>query len=694
MKGGIALKAQTKDFFNEEVEKPSSHKLMVKYIALAVVIFVILLLCVLAWFASKTEATASGLSVKTTGAEGLEVSLDGGNTYATDWGSEEGQQYWAGLDAYNVDKTDSSGTTVGSLMNLLSGNGLNLYYPTGVDGEGNPVKDSDGKYSFVKVDDEDASKYCLEIKAKFRSSIPLKVGLSGQYENYTDIPSGSTTDSFVKPYNDGDATRYNISSITGEKYTFSADYIAGAARVAFINQNTLTGLWIPNKSIELTQGLSVLEFNPLTDDYGGSVTVKTGEFDLEGGKATDMYVHWPTESLPSSGQSDLVNYYNKLDTVQLYETDEYYYCVLTLPVNTNNNYSRDLPFFVTNGEDAEIVNKKINNLVSLTSENLVRSAFDDNGDGVDDNGIGFATGYHIAETINSVYLDDDLYKVYYYNLPVSNEHSFYLIIDKNQNSDGDYVVKSFESVESRDIVISDNTNFLPPDSEIVISREINNKIYGLSGDLNASEQDFSDKSKVNTYVVTNYKEETSSSKSYYSYILQSTNTNKYLAVVNNSLTLVSDADSATYFYVITNNDNELHGVHEKQLAYKDGNELKYVSLASELGSFALTNKNSDTGYMIYTETESGKDYLLETSGEAETSYSYWNGSNVTTLSGYKTKPSDCTNLVTLTKNSDGYYYGDLTIRIFAEGFDREAQKCMEKGKVKAKLVFQGVSTNE
>lgn len=683
------MKAQTKDFLNEAVEKPSNHRLMVKYIALAVVIFVILLLCVLAWFTSKTEATASGISVKTTGAQGLEVSLDGGKTYATDWGSEKGQQYWAGLDAYNVDKTDSSGNTVGTLMNLLSGNGLNLYYPTGVDGEGNPVKDSDGNYSFVKVSDDDASNYCLEIKAKFRSGTPLKVGLSGQYENCTDIPSSSTTDSFVKPYNDGDATRYNISSITGEKYTFSADYIAGAARVAFINQNSLTGLWIPNKSIELTQGLSILEFNPLTDDYGGSVTVQVGDYNIEGGKATDMYVHWPTESLAGSDQTNLVNYYNKLGTVQLYENDDYYYCTLTLPKNTSTSGdAKDLPFFVTNGEETEIVNNKINNLVTLTKNNLVGCSFDDG------HGIGFDTGYHIAKQINSVYLDDDLYKVYYYNLPQNDEHNFYLIIDKNQNSDGDYVVKSLQGVESKSIVISDNSNFLPKDSEIVITREINNKIYGLSGDLSATEQDFENKDKVSTYVVTDYKEETSSGNSYYSYKLQNSSTKKYLAVVNGSLTVVDSDSSATYFYVITNNDNELHNVHEKQLAYKDGNTLKYVSLSSELGSFALSSKNTDTGYMIYTKTESGKDYLLKTNGDAESSYSYWNGSSVTTLSGYKTKPSDCKNLVTLTQSNDGNYYGDLTIRIFAEGFDREAKKCMEKGKVKVKLVFQGVSTDE
>lgn len=58
---------------------------------------------------------------------------------------------------------------------------------------------------------------------------------------------------------------------------------------------------------------------------------------------------------------------------------------------------------------------------------------------------------------------------------------------------------------------------------------------------------------------------------------------------------------------------------------------------------------------------------------------------------YKTSPSDCKKLVELktTKEIDGktYYVGKMKVRIFAEGFDREAKKPMEKGKIKVNLQF-------
>ena len=53
------MAVESNNFLDEKTE-PVSHKLMAKYVALAAVIFVILILCVLAWFASRPEADARG----------------------------------------------------------------------------------------------------------------------------------------------------------------------------------------------------------------------------------------------------------------------------------------------------------------------------------------------------------------------------------------------------------------------------------------------------------------------------------------------------------------------------------------------------------------------------------------------------------------------------------------------------------
>ena len=222
--------AEEKKFLDETMEQPKNRKLVAKNIVLAFVVFVILLLCVLAWFSAKNDATASGLSVKTSSSSGLEVSLDGGQTWGTSWSSKdvEGSLWSKALAKY--DSTDSENG--GSLMQLLSGNGRRLFYTKSVDADGN-VEDKD----FVEISDDKAGDYCLEFEAYFRSENQCSVALTNQ--------------SKVEPFNLTD----NMWTQSTPK--FSANYIAGAARVAFLEEDmndpkTLkkTGLWIPNPFYE------------------------------------------------------------------------------------------------------------------------------------------------------------------------------------------------------------------------------------------------------------------------------------------------------------------------------------------------------------------------------------------------------------------------------------------------------------
>ncbi|MGN1126566.1 MAG: hypothetical protein ACI4RI_03915, partial [Ruminococcus sp.] len=264
--------AEEKKFLDETMEQPKNKKIVVKNVVLAFVVFVILLLCVLAWFAAKTDANASGLSVKTTGSSGLEVSLDGGKTWSTKWSSRNEEGY---VKSDSLAKYDS--TNGGSLMQLLSGNGQVLYYTKSVDANGD-VKDSD----FVKVSDDKAGDYCLEFEAYFRSENKCQVSLTNQ--------------SKVEPYDLTETERNN-------SFGFSPDYIAGAARVAFLEKGgtesaptlTKTGLWIPNPLYQLTTAASeIVKYEKMPDNYGGSVTTVPGGAST-GTSGTSDYYLWTSD---------------------------------------------------------------------------------------------------------------------------------------------------------------------------------------------------------------------------------------------------------------------------------------------------------------------------------------------------------------------------------------------------------------
>ena len=82
-------------------------------------------------------------------------------------------------------------------------------------------------------------------------------------------------------------------------------------------------------------------------------------------------------------------------------------------------------------------------------------------------------------------------------------------------------------------------------------------------------------------------------------------------------------------------------------------------------------------------------------GVQESNYYYFDDKTKTKAAldskEYATTPQACTKLVTLEKteeiNGKTYYVGKMKVRIFAEGFDREAKKPMEKGKIKVSLQF-------
>ena len=253
--------AEEKKFLNEEMEQ-SNHKLMVKYIALSVVIFVILILCVLAWFSSKQEANASGLTIKATADNGLQVAITD-HKVVTEGGNTVHKNEWT---PYAYQQTYHSSFTSSEPLPLISGNGLQFFEPRFVKvaenyydkldmdaleeeyksnhkGETFPWKDVTEDINHVTHEKE---KY-IEYKLRFRNNKKCNVFLTNE--------SKVTPDS-----NDFDNKTQNSKKNINTATNFSRNFISATARIAFLNKVTVDdteklnvhNLWIPNDDIELT----------------------------------------------------------------------------------------------------------------------------------------------------------------------------------------------------------------------------------------------------------------------------------------------------------------------------------------------------------------------------------------------------------------------------------------------------------
>lgn len=164
----------------------------------------------LAWFYINDEVAVNyGNSVFCEAGDSLEIALieDGS---ANRWSS-------------SIDYSAGEFTTVD-----ISGNGYQLYRPTEIDENQQPMG---MKKAVSSLDDKSSYDY-IEMEVAFRSVSKMNVYLSDE--------------SFIVPANpDDDGT-----NIYGK---FSKDYIAGAMRVAVVDDMGLKMLWAPNSQYQLIQ---------------------------------------------------------------------------------------------------------------------------------------------------------------------------------------------------------------------------------------------------------------------------------------------------------------------------------------------------------------------------------------------------------------------------------------------------------
>lgn len=671
--------AEEKKFLDETMEQPKNRKLVAKNVVLAFVVFVILLLCVLAWFTSRSDASASGLSVKTSGENGLEVSLDGGQTWGTKWSSDN-EDGWLQSDA--LAKYVSNG---GSLMQLLSGDGQDLYYTKSVDANGD-VQDSD----FVKISDDKAGDYCLEFEAYFRSENKCSVAL--------------TDESSVLPYDLTETARNN-------SFGFSPDYIAGAARVAFLQEDvndplklTKTGLWIPNPKYQLTTTSSEnVTYTKMPDNFGGSVDISSGGQPTDPSGTGDYYL-WTLNPEFTLDQGNTVEYnraalrnLNSIPLERIGSTSKYYCQFYTV-----------IPQVGRKEQMIMINQSKDNWQETAKSESSLRNFIGGLSNSADLN-VGWWSGgtYNVSVEYNGDKAGFEYNTYYFWQINYGSS-----VIDQNARKlvriEYDSSTKKITlcNPDKSDVTITapEGSGILAKGEKIVVTQE---STVGLSTDLSGDDPNISenDNSLCDLEVVDVYNQGDHDC----SYKFKNT-LGKYLAIVDGALTVVDTEAEASYFYVFFGTQFEGEGdakITDKLLGYIDRSSstpvVKYVVYNSSTNKFELSTSYGTDRYMIYQKTTTGvKNYGMLTDGTPETedeswgkTYYYFDDKTKTKAAldpkEYATTPQACTNLVKLetTTEIDGktYYTGKMKVRIYAEGFDREAQKPMEKGKIKVNLQF-------
>lgn len=184
------------------------NKRRIIFSSISVILLMALVGGTLAWFYVNEEVSVDyGNSIFCEAGDSLEISLVE-NGAASRWSSA-------------IDYRAGEFTTVD-----ISGNGVNLYRPAEIDEFQRP----DGFIGAISSLENNTTYDYIELEVAFRSLSKMNVYLSEE--------------SFIEPVNpNNDST-----NIYGN---FSRDYIAGAMRVAVIENNDLRMLWAPNSQYQL-----------------------------------------------------------------------------------------------------------------------------------------------------------------------------------------------------------------------------------------------------------------------------------------------------------------------------------------------------------------------------------------------------------------------------------------------------------
>lgn len=188
----------------------SKTKKRIIFSSVCVILLLALIGGTFAWFYLNEEVTVSyGNSIFCEAGDSLEISLIEDGTPGR-WSS-------------SIDYSTGEYSVVD-----ISGNGYNLYRPGEIDENQQPVSFQQAVSSL----ESETSFDFIELEVAFRSLSKMNVYLS--------------EDSFIEPVN----TENDGTNIYGD---FSKDYIAGAMRVAIVDESGVKMIWAPNSHYELVK---------------------------------------------------------------------------------------------------------------------------------------------------------------------------------------------------------------------------------------------------------------------------------------------------------------------------------------------------------------------------------------------------------------------------------------------------------
>lgn len=664
---------------NSTASNRKTGRMIAKNLIILVVLVFVAILAMWAWFAINEDADASGINVKARGS-GVEVSWDGTNYYENLTALT--QEQVSGKTGLAKSLNDSENNP--SPLKLITGDGLNFFEPYLNRRTGTELKNADGTWRGVTINDSNSSARYIDIDLHFRGDSEKNIYLAG--------------DSSVSPK---DATG-NLSAY-GD---FSKDYICAASRVAFLNVDKTTNkktcnfIWAPNANIELKEAengyTKVTDLQTVTGGSSGGNLGDSIEFTTKGGK---YYLWLPTD------YSEDVN--TQSSTLESHEMD-------FTPYDTVNNkglytftYRITEPNRSTNPTIIYYINQSVSTWNSDDIGNIdINESFKNNSSDDSDPKVALSSS---TFNLNNTDTQTDRRAPAFY---VTGFKGQYIDITIGYNPDTKEVIIIGYSSEGADTKtydrsgegtytfnyyeVENNSNAVlaNPDSSLAISSlESYNKAISF--------KDSSDKINILVSSVTS-KEKFTLEKTgdgyEATYKLKNNGNSQYLTVSGSTVSFSSTGTDFSLAYVEGFTGPALRSSDGMYVVFSDGS-LTAVS-ESELKTSELVTVFTGSGYVLdenSNETEDfkfydnvSKDKGLKTLSETSSPPLFTSKTTDTDSTIIGTRSAD--NKIAVAKlkkanTTDTYYTAHIVIRIWAEGTDREAKTPLADGIFNTSLHF-------
>ncbi len=340
--------------------KRDTGKLIAKNLIILVVLLTVCSLSIWAWFASETEAEANGISIKAK-ANGVQVSWDGENYYNDLTAlSNTDESFTSGKSGLAKFITGAKDTPYS--LKLITGNGVDFFEPYLNRRTGEAVKNN-GVWQGVTINESNSQGRFVDVDLYFRGTSEGNVWL---HQDSTARPLSNN--------NPDDHLDTDPTVRTSDYGGFTRDYIAGASRMAFFdrtNTNLLTSAnckftWAPNANVHLEEGEGYTihtEFKPANVPVSGTSTVPQDML-MEEQSGVYYYLWLPVE-YSSDNVTQFSDFFPILMEFRDYDNDgtKGLYAAdykLKIPSSTS---SPSIPFFVTKST------VKVEDLASLSYTN-------------------------------------------------------------------------------------------------------------------------------------------------------------------------------------------------------------------------------------------------------------------------------------------------------------------------------------